>query len=255
MKTKKLTLVLLAVLLNTIVFHVQAQDKLTVYAASSMTNAVNDLVKEFEKTSRIATTTVYAGTSSLARQIEQGAPADLFISANKKWVNYLIKKQIVNSDAVTELARNQLVVVSPIGHTDILQIDSGTSWLSYLKGGRLAIGQTNAVPAGIYAKESLESLAVWQDVKFSLAPTNNVRIALTLVERAEAPLGIVYKTDALMSSEVKIVANLPDTSHQPITYPLVQLNAKPQTQQFADFLQTPKARNILLSYGFQVDEL
>lgn len=232
---------------------VQAQDKLRIYAASSMTNAVNELVSEFEKQSSISATPVYAGTSSLARQIHQGAPADVFIAANEKWVNYLIEQKVINGDAVTNVAQNQLVVITPVNHQGSLDINDSASWLNYLQKGRIAIGQTNAVPAGIYAKESLESLGIWSAVERSLAPTNNVRIALALVERNEVPLGIVYKTDALMSEGVKIIARLPESSHSPIVYPMAQLNAKPQVEAFAQFMKTQQARNVLQRYGFEVE--
>lgn len=231
----------------------QAQDKLRIYAASSMTNAVNELVSEFEKQSQVPVTTVYAGTSSLARQIHQGAPVDLFIAANIKWMNYLVKQQVISSDVVTNIAANQLVVVTPVDQKGTLKVNDSDSWLNYLQGQRIAIGQTNAVPAGIYAKQSLESLSVWPQLQGVLAPTNNVRIALTLVERKEVPLGIVYKTDAMMSSGVKVVAELPESSHDAIIYPMAQLNAKPQTKQFSAFVQSQQGQQILKSYGFAVE--
>lgn len=231
-----------------------AEDKLRIYAASSMTNAVNELVNEFEKQHDVSTTTVFAGTSSLARQIEQGAPVDLFIAANTKWMDYLVKQKVIQGDAVTRVARNQLVVVAPIGQKGTLDIKDSQSWLNYLQGQRLAIGQTNAVPAGIYAKQSLEHLSVWPQLKRLIAPTNNVRIALALVERSEVPLGIVYKTDALMSSGVKVLATLPHTSHSPIVYPMAQLNTKPQTDQFVQFIESDKAQQIMQSFGFEIEQ-
>lgn len=231
----------------------QAQEKLRIYAASSMTNAVNELVSEFEKKSQVSVTTVYAGTSSLARQIHQGAPVDLFIAANTKWMNYLVEQKVILGDSVTEVASNQLVVITPVDRQGTLKIDDSDSWLNYLQGQRIAIGQTNAVPAGIYAKQSLEYFSVWHQLKGVLAPTNNVRIALALVERKEVPLGIVYKTDAMMSSGVKVIAQFPESSHAPIIYPMAQLNAKKQTKWFAAFIKSKRAQEILKSYGFEVE--
>jgi len=237
-------------LLTTISFSASAAEKLMVYAASSMTNAVNELVSVFEHQHDVDVTTVYAGSSSLARQLVNGAPADIFISANNQWMDYLKNQEIVSSDNVTQLATNQLVVVAPIDSKPEFEITSAKSWLNSLENSRLAIGQPNAVPAGMYAKQSLENLKVWKAIQSKLAPTNNVRIALTLVERKEAALGIVYKTDALYSKKVKQLAVLPESSHQPIVYPMAILNQQESTKMFATFVQSPQASNILKKYGF-----
>ncbi|WP_394145019.1 molybdate ABC transporter substrate-binding protein [Vibrio atypicus] len=237
-------------LLTTISFSASAAEKLMVYAASSMTNAVNELVSVFEHQHDVDVTTVYAGSSSLARQLVNGAPADIFISANNQWMDYLKNQEIVSSDNVTQLATNQLVVVAPIDRQPEFEITSAKSWLNSLENSRLAIGQPNAVPAGMYAKQSLENLKVWKTIQSKLAPTNNVRIALTLVERKEAALGIVYKTDALYSKKVKQLAALPESSHQPIVYPMAILNKNESTKMFATFAQSPQASNILKKYGF-----
>lgn len=227
---------------------ISAQENIRVYAASSMTNAVNELVEQFKQEHAITVTTVYAGSSSLARQIEQGAPIDLYISANEKWMDYLVQSGVVMRDAVINIATNKLVVVGTESAT--LDIKDPQSWLSLLAGNRLAIGQTNAVPAGIYAQQSLESLGVWSELKSSLAPTKNVRIALTLVERQETPLGIVYKTDANLSDKVTLISELPDDSHTPITYPMARLNDKASTASFAQFVLSEQGQSILQSYGF-----
>lgn len=225
-----------------------AAEQLRIYAASSMTNAVNELVEVFERNADVKITTVYAGTSSLARQVEQGAPVDILIAANTKWMNYLVDKGVVSSDNVTNIATNELVVIS----TELIKLDvaNESSWHATLNGQRLAIGQTNAVPAGIYAKQSLESLNVWSQVKQQLAPTKNVRIALTLVERNETPLGIVYKTDALSSPKVQIVATFPETSHDAIIYPMAMMNEAPTTRDFTQFVNSKKGQEILKKYGF-----
>jgi len=230
-------------------FNVNAET-LRIYAASSMTNVVNEIVDLFESTNSVKVTTVYGGSASLARQLAQGAPADVYISANLKWMDYLVDQQIVSSDAVTNIAANELVVIAPKGQNVELDINMTDSWLSALNGSRLALGQTNAVPAGIYAKEALLKTGIWDDVKPFLAPTNNVRIALTLVERKETPLGIVYKTDALLSDKTDIVATFPRASHSSILYPMAMLNNKAHTRRFVQFMDSKQARIILKRFGF-----
>ncbi|WP_425667132.1 molybdate ABC transporter substrate-binding protein [Vibrio tubiashii] len=225
-------------------------ESLRIYAASSMTNVVNDLVEQYEESNDTSVTTVFGGSASLARQLAQGAPADIYISANHKWMEYLVEQSIVNGDGVTNIAANSLVAIAPKGHLLNLDVDSEESWISALEGYRLAIGQTNAVPAGMYAKQALVNLGVWDEVKTHLAPTNNVRIALTLVERGESPLGIVYKTDALLSDKVEVVATLPSSSHANIVYPMASLNEKIETQRFVKFIHSEQAQRVFKQYGF-----
>ncbi|MDC5842395.1 molybdate ABC transporter substrate-binding protein [Vibrio europaeus] len=225
-------------------------ESLRVYAASSMTNVVNDLVEQYEKSNDASVTTVFGGSASLARQLAQGAPADIYISANQKWMDYLVEQSIVNGDGVTNIAANSLVAIAPKGHLLNLDVDSEESWISALAGYRLAIGQTNAVPAGMYAKQALVNLGVWDEVKTQLAPTNNVRIALMLVERGESPLGIVYKTDALLSDKVEVVATLPSSAHANIVYPMAPLNEKIETQRFVKFIHSQQAQSVFKQYGF-----
>lgn len=231
-------------------FASSAQDKLTVYAASSMTNAVTEIVSAFEKEKDVNVTTVFAGSSSLARQLAHGAPADVFISANTKWVQYLVEQGVVNSDGVTNVASNRLVIISGDIDEKNFELNDLQSWERNLSNSRLAIGQPDAVPAGMYAKESLESLGIWPSVKDRLAPTNNVRIALALVERREASLGVVYRTDAQQSTKVNVLATLSESTHQPIVYPMTQLNERPLTEAFSEFIQHEKSKEILAKYGF-----
>ena len=226
-------------------------EELHVYAASSMTNAVGDLAAQFEKSHQDVTVTpVYASSSSLARQIENGAPADVFISANEKWVSYLKDKSIIKADHIDLLATNKLVLIEPKGDDAKFDLSDGSAWVNALQGTRLAIGNTQAVPAGIYGKETLEALNVWSEVEKHTAPTNNVRIALALVERGESKLGIVYKTDALQSDKVAIAAEFDDKLHTPIRYPMAMLNDESATQAFGAFLNTPQAKEVLAKYGF-----
>lgn len=245
------TKIILIFLLSTTSWVSNASDKLRVYAASSMTNALNQVVASFEKQYDVDVTMVYGGSASLARQLENGAPGDVFISANVKWMDYLASKNVVLSDSVTNVASNQLVVIAPKGEVYALNISDPLSWLNALGDSRLAIGQTQAVPAGIYAKQSLKHLSVWHQIENQLAPTSNVRIALALVERKESPLGIVYRTDALLSDNVTQVATLPGSSHQPIIYPAARLNDRSQSLLFMEFLASNETRDLFYSFGFQ----
>ncbi|MEZ8722004.1 molybdate ABC transporter substrate-binding protein [Vibrio pomeroyi] len=249
---KLVTLVTLALTTSLSSTHLLAAEKLRVYAASSMTNAVNLLVEEFEKNHTVDVIPVYASTSSLVRQIERGAPADIFISANEKWMTHLVDRKYVSSDNVTNLCENELVLIAPKGSSVSLDLSQGDQWTKLLKNERLAVGNTMSVPAGIYAKEALETLGVWDDVSSRLAPSNNVRMALALVERSEAKLGIVYKTDALLSKEVNLVETFPSDLHTPIRYPVAKMSDKVIAEEFYTFLDTEKAKDILNSFGFEV---
>ncbi|NVD07881.1 molybdate ABC transporter substrate-binding protein [Vibrio sp. JPW-9-11-11] len=241
---------LLSVCLSLISLSSNAADTLRVYAASSMTNAVSSLVEQFQYQHKVNVVTVFGGTSSLARQIEHGAPVDIYIAANRKWVEYLIHQQIVKGDNVTNLASNRLVVISKQRKL-ALDVTQTQDWLSILgEGERLAIGDPSSVPAGMYAKQSLQTLGVWTSLEASLAPTNNVRVALTLTERGEVPLGIVYQTDALQSDDVAIIAELPENSHEQIVYPMVQLTHQPSSALFANFVNSAQGQQILAQYGF-----
>ncbi|MDQ2165546.1 molybdate ABC transporter substrate-binding protein [Vibrio sp. V09_P4A23P171] len=247
---RKILLSIVAMLCCTAVY---AQEKITVYAASSMTNAVNELIAAYQPKQPLDIVPVYAGSSALARQIEQGAPADIFISANDNWVTHLLNKNIVTSDKVTLLAGNQLVLIAPqSSKLNSLVVNDVAAWLDALNGSRLAIGNTMAVPVGMYAKEALEKLKVWSSLAPMLAQTNNVRLALALVERQEAALGIVYKTDALMSNKVKVVHEFDSSLHSAIHYPLVQLTERDTVNQFMLFLRSDQAKSILQNYGFSV---
>lgn len=247
---RKILLSIVAMLCCTAVY---AQEKITVYAASSMTNAVNELIAAYQPKQPLDIVPVYAGSSALARQIEQGAPADIFISANDNWVTHLLNKNIVTSDKVTMLAGNQLVLIAPqSSKLNSLVVNDVAAWLDALNGSRLAIGNTMAVPVGMYAKEALEKLKVWSSLAPMLAQTNNVRLVLALVERQEAALGIVYKTDALMSNKVKVVHEFDSSLHSAIHYPLVQLTERDTVNQFMLFLRSDQAKSILQNYGFSV---
>lgn len=247
----KLNHALLCSLVSLLSLGVSAKESLRVYAASSMTNVVTEIAQQFERQHNIEVITVFAGSSSLARQLVNGAPADVFISANRKWMDYLIDSDIVTSDAVKNLVENKLVLVAPKGIAQPFDLSNLSKWEDALVGGRLAIGMPNAVPAGIYAKQSLKSLGIWNWIEKSLAPSNNVRVVLALVERQEVPLGIVYQTDARLSKKVDTLAVLPEQSHQPIVYPMASLNDKSYTREFIGYLQSEQSQALFSKYGFE----
>ena len=223
-----------------------------VYAASSMTNVINDVAQEFEKKFHIKVIPVYGGSSSLARQIINGAPADIFISANSKWMEFVVQDKNISSDHMTNLATNRLVVITPSSSKLAkLELSDLTQWQSALNGGRLAMGDSASVPAGIYAKQALTALKHWAALESSAAPTKNVRLALALVGRGESPLGIVYKTDAQLTDTVKIVGEFNESSHDKIVYPAAIIEQSEQAMLFFDYLRSFQAKRILNQYGFQ----
>ncbi|AWB01725.1 molybdate ABC transporter substrate-binding protein [Vibrio harveyi] len=229
-----------------------AATELKVYAASSMTNAVNDIAQQFETKYDVTVTPVYGGSSSIARQILNGAPADIFISANTKWMDYLVKSKAVKNDSVTNLVQNSLVLIAPKASTiEPFDFSDANAWNQALEGNRLALGNPVSVPAGMYAKESLTNLGVWKKLERQIAPAKNVRLALALVERSEAPLGVVYKTDALLTDKVKVVGEFANDTHADIIYPAAIVKDSTQSEQFFEYLKSDDAKKVFAQYGFQ----
>ncbi|HDM8057753.1 molybdate ABC transporter substrate-binding protein [Vibrio harveyi] len=229
-----------------------AATELKVYAASSMTNAVNDIAQQFETKYDVTVTPVYGGSSSIARQILNGAPADIFISANTKWMDYLVKSKAVKNDSVTNLVRNSLVLIAPKASTiEPFDFSDANAWNQALEGNRLALGNPVSVPAGMYAKESLTNLGAWKKLERQIAPAKNVRLALALVERGEAPLGVVYKTDALLTDKVKVVGEFANDTHADIIYPAAIVKDSTQSEQFFEYLKSDDAKKVFAQYGFQ----
>jgi molybdate transport system substrate-binding protein len=232
-----------------------AQDKtITVFAAASMTNALDDVDAAFTKQTGIKVVTSYDASSALMKRIEDGSPADAFVSANLKWMDYGVEKKVINESTQINLLGNVLVLIaakdSKIDHVDI-----GPRFdLAKLAGdGRIATGDVESVPVGLYAKAALEKLGVWPSVESKMAMTVNVRAALAYVARREAPLSIVYATDAKIEPGVKVVGVFPNNSHDPIIYPVAAtVNAKPGTIQYLAFLRSAAAKSIFQSYGFSV---
>ena len=228
-------------------------DTIKVFAAASLKNALDDAAQAFTKQSGQTISVSYAASSALAKQIEQSAPADIFISADLDWMDYLEERKLLLEGTRKNLLGNDLVLIAPASSTLSLDIAPGFDLAGALAGGRLAVGSVQGVPAGKYAKAALESLKVWDSVADKLAQADNVRAALALVAQGEAPLGIVYKTDAFAEPKVKIIARFPEDTHPPIIYPaaiLKEAAAPDAAKAFLAFLGTPEAGEIFSKHGF-----
>ncbi len=194
---------------------------ITLYAAASLSESVSAIAERYHQQHGEKITTVFAASSTLARQIARGAPADVFISANQKWMQYLVEQKKVTQDNSVSLLQNSLVIAAPENSAiDKFTLNSQTDLAALLANGRLATGNTDHVPVGIYAKQALTSLGLWSSVKSKLALSSNTRAALAFIERKAVPIGIVYKTDALASSKVKILSPVSQDSHDQILYPI-----------------------------------
>jgi molybdate transport system substrate-binding protein len=232
-----------------------ASDTLTVFAAASTTNAVTEIGAVFSETNETSFTPSFASSSTLAKQIENGAPADIFISANKKWMDYLEEKGLIEKDTRIDLLSNRIVLIVPADSAvKEVPIGPGFDLPALLGEGRLSMGDPDHVPAGIYGQQALESLGVWTSVESRVARSKDVRAALTLVELGEVPVGLVYATDAAISEKVRVVGTFPETSHPPIVYPVAVVAGKrsPAVERFMALLQSPEARAIFEKYGFSV---
>jgi len=232
----------------------QAQDKtVTVFAAASMKNAVDDIAAAFAKATGIKAVASLAASSALAKQIEQGAPADVFVSADTDWMDYATAKKAINEPTRVNLLGNSIVLIAPKdSKIDNVTIAQGFDLAKLAGDGRIATGDVKSVPAGKYAKAALEKLGAWQAAEPKFAMAESVRAALTLVARGEANLGIVYSTDAKVEPGVKIVGTFPAESHPAIIYPVAATTtAKPETGDYLAFLRTSAAKTILEKYGFK----
>jgi molybdate transport system substrate-binding protein len=232
-----------------------AEEKsITVFAAASMKNALDEVDSLFTAQNGIKIVASYAASSSLMKQIEQGAPAEIFLSADIDWMDYGAKHNLIKNDTRENLLGNRLVLIAPKdSKISSVTIAPGFDLAALAGNGRIATGDVRAVPAGLYAKAALEKLGIWSSVESKIAMAENVRAALVLVARGEAPLGIVYETDAKIDPSVKIIGVFPDDSHPPIVYPVaITKDAKPDTAQYLAFLTTPKAKAVFERYGFRV---
>jgi molybdate transport system substrate-binding protein len=231
----------------------RAQDvTLTAFAAASMKNAVDDINAAFTKATGIKVVASYAASSALAKQIEAGAPADLFASADLEWMDYVAGKKLIKDDSRVSLLGNRLVLIAPKdSRIDNVAIGPGFDLATLASDGRIATGDVRAVPVGKYAKAALEKLGAWAAAEPKFAMAENVRAALTLVGRGEAPLGIVYETDAKVENNVKIVGHFPADSHPAIVYPVaLTATAKPEAARYIAFMRSNAAKAIFEAYGF-----
>jgi molybdate transport system substrate-binding protein len=225
---------------------------LTVFAAASTSAAMSEIAARHEAQGGGEIRLVFASSGVLARQIANGAPADLFVSANRQWMDWLVARGLLDG-APIPLFGNRLVLVQPAVARETFDLDD--SLPARLGGGRLAIGDPGHVPAGIYAKAALESLGLWGQLERSAVLMTNVRAALLLVERGEADAGIVYASDAAISRKVRVAATFPAESHAPIVYPagIVAAGRTPAASDFARYLQWPDAQAVFRRHGFSVD--
>jgi molybdate transport system substrate-binding protein len=233
----------------------QAQNDVVIFAAASLKNALDEIAATWSKdTGKSAPKISYAASSALAKQIEQGAPADLFISADLDWMDHLAGKNLIKADTRFNLLGNKIVLIAPQDSKTTTLAINGADLAKALNGGRLSMANVDSVPVGKYGKAALEKLGSWNDVKDHLAQAENVRAALLLVARGEAPLGIVYSTDAAAEPNVRIVAAFPEDSHPPIIYPaaLVKDSKNADAKAFLDFLRSAKARASFEKQGFTV---
>jgi molybdate transport system substrate-binding protein len=227
-----------------------------VYAAASLSNAMTDIAKLYQaKHPQTKIISVFGASSALAKQVQAGASSDLFFSADQDWMNYLVQKNVVDSNLVKPLLFNQLVVISPKNLNIPFKAQPKFNFAQSFKG-YLCTGQMESVPAGKYAKQSLIKLYWLNSLKGRIVGTDDVRSALAFVERGECEVGIVYKTDALMSQKVKIIGAFPSNSHSPIVYPLAltkQGEKNKEAMQFEQFVKgSYQAKAIFQKYGFKV---
>ena len=222
-----------------------------VFGAASLTNVLQDLGDAFSKETSIPVKFSFAASSALARQIESGAPADVFFSADLDWMDYLQKRNLIQAASRHDVLGNRLVLIAPSDSAIVLKIKPHFPLATALGNKRLATGDPDAVPAGRYARAALTNLGVWDEVADRIIPADSVRSALAFVDRGEAPLGIVYETDAMIDKNVRVVDVFPATSHPPIVYPIaLTTNAKADAAKFVAYLASPAADVTFKAYGF-----
>lgn len=231
-----------------------AADDLVVFAAASLKNAMDDVAQAWSAETGGAVAVAYAGSSALARQIQQGAPADVYLSANPDWMDALEADGLVDAETRRDLLGNRLVLVAHGDDAAPVAIAPGFDLARLLGDGRLAMALVDAVPAGIYGRAALESLGIWNEVAPKVAQGDNVRVALALVARGEAPYGIVYATDAAAEDDVTVVGTFPADSHPPIIYPAARVTDSdhPDAAPFLDHLSSDAARALFERHGFTV---
>lgn len=235
--------------------HSQAaeQPALLVYAAASLSNVMEELGPQFQRQTGQAVKFSFAASSTLARQIEAGAPADVFISADADWADYLQRRNLLKPGTRINLLSNRLVLIAPMDSKIQVKIAPGLSLTGALGTGRLSIGDPDSVPAGKYARAALTALGAWNGVADKLVLGDSVRSTLAFVSQGNAPLGIVYQTDALIDKKVRIVGAFPVNTHPEIVYPLALTSvARPEAGSFAAYLRSASAQSTFKKYGFSV---
>ncbi len=229
-----------------------AQDSITVFAAASLKNALDDADAAFTKATGVKVVASYEASSALAKQIEQGAPADIFISADLRWMDYATEHKLIKPDTRVNLLGNRLVLIAPADSAfGKIAIAKGFDIAKLAGDSRIAVADVKAVPAGRYAKAALEKLGAWAAAEPKLAQAENVRATLAFVARGETPIGIVYETDAKIEPKVKIIGLFPDGSYPPVTYPIAAtIASKPDTAKYLQFLRGGEAKAVFEKYGF-----
>jgi molybdate transport system substrate-binding protein len=233
--------------------HAQGARKtgLLVFAAASLTNVLGELSTAWERSSGVPVKLSFASSSVLARQLEAGGKADVFISADQEWMDYLQARNLIDKPSRRDLVGNRLVLIAPADSKAELRISPGFDLVSALGKGRLSTGDPDTVPVGRYARSALISLGVWDEVQDRLVRADNVRSAMMFVARGEVPIGIVYTTDALVDSGVRIVDTFPANTHAPITYPAAIIRgARSEAATYIAFLAGPEARDTWNRFGF-----
>jgi molybdate transport system substrate-binding protein len=233
----------------------QAQD-LTVFAAASLKEALDEAGRQFQRSNGQKVAVSYAASSALAKQIENGAPADIFISADLDWMDYVARRKLVRAGTRANLLRNRLVLIAPADSKVQAEIKAGFPLAMLLGGGKLSMADPDSVPAGKYGKAALEKLGVWSSVQGRVARTENVRAALNFVARGEASLGIVYQTDANAENKVRVVARFPQDTYPAIIYPVAVIASSKHAAApvFVNYLKSTEARATFEKYGFSVGQ-
>jgi molybdate transport system substrate-binding protein len=227
---------------------------LLVFAAASLTNVLQQIGPLYTRQSNVPVKFSFAASSALAKQIESGAQADAFLSADQDWMDYLEQRKLIKADTRSDLLGNRLALIAPEDSKVALKLRKGAPLLAALgPRGRLSTGDPDSVPVGKYARTALGNLDLWSAIEPRLVRADNVRVALMYVARGEAPLGIVYATDAVVEPKVRVVDLFPESSHAPITYPVAAtMSATPETASLLQFLRSDAARAVFTKAGFTV---
>lgn len=229
-----------------------APASVTVFAAASLANVLEEVGTRHRERTGVTVKFSFASSSALARQIEQGAAADLFAAADEEWMDWLAKRKLIVAETRRSLLGNRLVIVAPVGSKQKVDLVPGFDFLKLIGAGRWVTGDPAHVPVGRYAQEALTWLGVWRAAEPRLARAENVRAALAFVERGEAPVGIVYETDARVSPRVEVIGVFPEKAHDPISYPfaVVAGRDRPEARALLDFFSSPEARAVFKAAGF-----